>query len=131
MFISVGGPRWRFLTISAFLDAPSHLYKRVCPSVRMSACPCIRVSVSILKNSVYRVLGASYVLFTISISYSTSCCSFVLSFFLSLSLSHIPFRPNAMTLHLSNKIPCHKQTTFPRCNLAGRAPLLTSRKNAS
>ena len=42
--------------LSGFLDAPSHLYKRVCPSVRVS----VRPSVSILKNAVYRVLGASY-----------------------------------------------------------------------
>ena len=42
---------------SCFLDAPSHLYKRVCPSVRMSVGP----SVTIKGNAVYRVLGASYV----------------------------------------------------------------------
>ena len=41
-----------FVVLVLFLDAPSHLYKRVCPSVRPS--------VSILKNAVYRVLGASY-----------------------------------------------------------------------
>ena len=37
-----------------FLDAPSHLYKRMCPSVR----PWVRGSVSIKEK---RELGASYV----------------------------------------------------------------------
>ena len=54
-----------------FLDAPSHLYKRVCPSVRRSVTPSLR-----------RVLGASYAeysaLFFISnpflISDSASAC---------------------------------------------------------
>ena len=50
---------WQVFLISEqtddFLEATSHLYKRVCPSV----CPCVRVSVSILKNAVYPVLGAS------------------------------------------------------------------------
>ena len=45
-----------------FLDAPSHLYKRVCPSVcpsvRGSVCGSVRGSVSIKEN---RELGASYV----------------------------------------------------------------------
>ena len=45
-----------------FLDAPSHLYKRVCPSVRPSVCPSVRPwvrgSVSIKEK---RGLGASYV----------------------------------------------------------------------
>ena len=40
--------------LSLFLDAPSHLYKRVCPSVR----PSVRPSVSIKGK---RGLGASYV----------------------------------------------------------------------
>ena len=40
---------------SSFLDAPSLLFKRVCLYVR----PSVRPSVSILKNAVYRLLGAS------------------------------------------------------------------------
>ena len=48
-----------------FLDAPSHLYKRVCPSVRPSVRgsvgPSVCPSVSIKGNAVFRVLGASYV----------------------------------------------------------------------
>ena len=33
------------LSFFLFLDAPSHLYKRVCPSVRPSVRPCVRPSV--------------------------------------------------------------------------------------
>ena len=40
---------WRTLV---FLDASSHLYKRVCPSVRMS----VRMSVSILEKPTGRIL---------------------------------------------------------------------------
>ena len=32
-------------SLSRFLDAPSHLYKRVCPSVRRSVGPSVRLSV--------------------------------------------------------------------------------------
>ena len=57
---------------NTFLDAPSHLYKRVCPSVRGSVCP----SVSIKKNAVYRVLGAS------DVGYPALFLSFFILFFL-------------------------------------------------
>ena len=43
---------------NVFLDAPSHLYKRVCPSVCPSVRPSVRGSVSIKEK---RGLGASYV----------------------------------------------------------------------
>ena len=34
-----------FFSLSLFLDASSHLYMRLCPSVRMSVCPYVRMSV--------------------------------------------------------------------------------------
>ena len=33
--------------VDSFLDASSHLYRRVCPSVRVSVCPYVRTSVTI------------------------------------------------------------------------------------
>ena len=44
----------KFFRRNPFLDAPSHLYKRLSSSVRVSVCP----SVGILRNAVYRLLGA-------------------------------------------------------------------------
>ena len=60
------GPfRWNLflllLLLLLFLYAPSHLYKRVCPSVRQSVRMSVGPSVSIQGNAVYRILGASYV----------------------------------------------------------------------
>ena len=59
----------------SFLDASSHLYKRVCPSV----CPSIRMSVSILKNRREAHLMASI----------GSCCLYLSSIdAVQLSLNH-------------------------------------------
>ena len=44
----------KFFRRNPFLDAPTHLYKRLSSSVRVSVCP----SVGILRNAVYRLLGA-------------------------------------------------------------------------
>ena len=43
------------IKLNRFLDAPSHVYKRVCPSVRRSVRPSVRLSRVIFR----RVLGAS------------------------------------------------------------------------
>ena len=56
----------RFILVGVFLDSPSHLYKRVCPSVR----PSVRPSVSIKEK---RGLGASYAVYPVlflSLSFS-------------------------------------------------------------
>ena len=42
---SVGWSVRRSVTL-CFLDVPSHLYKRSCPSVRWSVCPSVRRSIS-------------------------------------------------------------------------------------
>ena len=55
-----------------FLDAPSHLYKRVCPSVRRS----VRPSPVIFR----RVLGTSYVLYPASFFYIASISLFAYQF---------------------------------------------------
>jgi len=40
-----------YVTLRALLDAPSHLYKRVCPSVRGSVRPWVLRSFSIKENA--------------------------------------------------------------------------------
>ena len=69
------------ITNSRFLDAPSHLYKRVCPSVRLSVGPSVRRSVRPSPVIFKRVLGASCAV------YPALFLSVPVSFFLARGLS--------------------------------------------
>ena len=47
-----------FSNFVPFLDAPSHLYKRSCPSVRRSVCPSVGSSRVIIEGEKYAVYPA-------------------------------------------------------------------------